>query len=101
MQAVARNRDLPVSSARLPQMPVWLEQVHGTHVLRLEGQPLADLRADAVYICVPGKVCAVITADFLPVLFYSQAGDEVAATHAGWRGLCNMVLEQTIATFSA
>lgn len=47
MQAVARNRDLLVASARLPQMPVWLEQVHGTHVLRLEGQPLADLRVNA------------------------------------------------------
>ncbi|QLH63651.1 purine nucleoside phosphorylase YfiH [Serratia symbiotica] len=101
VQAVARNRDLLVASARLPQMPVWLEQVHGTHVLRLEGQHLADLRADAVYSCVPGQVCAVMTADCLPVLFCSQAGDEVAAAHAGWRGLCNGVLEQTVAAFSA
>jgi len=100
-QAVERNRDLLVASARLPQMPVWLEQVHGTHVLRLEGQPLAGLRADAVYSHVPGQVCAVLTADCLPVLFYSQAGDEVAAAHAGWRGLRNGVPEQTVAAFSA
>lgn len=100
-QAVARNRETLVAGAGLPQMPAWLEQVHGTRVVRLEGETPADLRADAVYSNVPGQVCAVMTADCLPVLFCSQAGDEVAAAHAGWRGLCNGVLEQTLATFIA
>lgn len=99
--AVARNRKALMVAAGLPQMPVWLEQVHGTRVLRLEGQPLADLCADAVYTNVPEQVCAVMTADCLPVLFCSQAGDEIAAAHAGWRGLCNGVLEQTVAAFTA
>ncbi|PCO16669.1 hypothetical protein CQA18_25150, partial [Enterobacter hormaechei] len=61
------------------QMPVWLEQVHGTRVVTLTGKAPADLRADAVYSNVPGQVCAVMTADCLPVLFCSQHGDEVAA----------------------
>lgn len=100
-QAVAVNRQRLVEGADLPQMPVWLEQVHGTRVVRLDGQMPADLQADAVYSNVPGQVCAVMTADCLPVLFCSQAGDEVAAAHAGWRGLCNGVLEQTLTAFDA
>lgn len=100
-RAVADNRQRLVVGASLPQMPVWLEQVHGTRVVRLDGQTPTDLQADAVYSNVPGQVCAVMTADCLPVLFCSQAGDEVAAAHAGWRGLCNGVLEQTLAAFAA
>ncbi len=81
-QAVTRNRERLVTAAGLPQMPVWLEQVHGTRVVTLTGKAPADLRADAVYSNVPGQVCAVMTADCLPVLFCSQHGDEVAAAHA-------------------
>lgn len=100
-RAVADNRQRLVEGAGLPQMPVWLDQIHGTRVVRLDGQTPADLQADAVYSNVPGQVCAVMTADCLPVLFCSQASDEVAAAHAGWRGLCNGVLEQTLAAFAA
>ncbi|WON76370.1 purine nucleoside phosphorylase YfiH [Serratia sp. UGAL515B_01] len=100
-QAVERNRQLLVEKAGLPKMPVWLEQVHGTKVLTLDGQIPTDLRADAVYTNVSGLVCAVMTADCLPVLFASQTGDEVAAAHAGWRGLSNGVLENTVARFTA
>ncbi|PQQ42519.1 peptidoglycan editing factor PgeF [Photorhabdus luminescens] len=98
---VEQNRHILAEMAELPQPPVWLEQVHGTRVVRLNSQPLEDKRADAVYTNIPGQVCAVMTADCLPVLFCSSAGDEVAAAHAGWRGLCAGVLENTIAQFNA
>ncbi|CNH12511.1 inner membrane protein [Yersinia aldovae] len=99
--SVVANRQSLVEQAGLPQMPVWLEQVHGTRVLHLDGKTISDVQADAVYSRVTGQVCAVMTADCLPVLFCSLAGDEVAAAHAGWRGLCAGVLEQTLAQFSA
>ncbi|MTD28443.1 purine nucleoside phosphorylase YfiH [Erwinia sorbitola] len=101
LQHVQTNRQRLLELADLPSMPQWLEQVHGTEVLTLDWKVPDSLRADAAYTRTPGVVCAVMTADCLPVLFCSQDGQEVAAAHAGWRGLCNGVLEATINAFSA
>ena len=98
--AVARNRQLLVDKADLPAMPQWLEQVHGTEVVRLTAGGNMPLRADACITDQPGVVCAIMTADCLPVLFCNRAGTEVAAAHAGWRGLCEGVLEETVACFN-
>ncbi|KLN46157.1 hypothetical protein AAY77_10615 [Providencia rettgeri] len=97
--AVSENRQRLEALAQLPQQPVWLEQVHGTDVLQLVGDKIHNSQADAVYSNQVGQVCAIMTADCLPVLFCNQAGTEVAAAHAGWRGLCNGVLENTINQF--
>ncbi|WP_455425447.1 purine nucleoside phosphorylase YfiH [Dryocola sp. LX212] len=96
---VEENRRLFYAASGMPSKPVWLEQVHGKAVLRLTGEPYASKRADASYSNTPGTVCAVMTADCLPVLFCNKAGTEVAAAHAGWRGLCDGVLEETVACF--
>lgn len=99
-QRVQENRQRLLQLAELPAMPVWLEQVHGIEVLRLNGDMPAAVRADAVWTRQPGVVCAVMTADCLPVLFCSHDGQQVAAAHAGWRGLCAGILEATLAAFS-
>lgn len=93
------NRQRLVDGAELPAMPVWLEQVHGTKVLHLTNKVPNSLQADAVYTRESGKVCAVMTADCLPVLLCSRDGKEVAAVHAGWRGLHAGVLEATLDFF--
>lgn len=93
-----KNRQIFYTAAGLPAQPEWLEQVHGTHVLNLDS-PWENKRADAVYTRQKGKVCAVMTADCLPVLLCNNAGTEVAAAHAGWRGLCEGVIEATVACF--
>lgn len=99
---VAINRQRIIEIASLPAAPHWLEQVHSTDVARLTRQtPHHTLRADAAYTDEPGVVCAAMSADCLPVLFCSQAGDEVAAAHAGWRGLNAGILENTISAFRA
>lgn len=93
-QAVASNRGL--LTPYLPAEPVWLEQVHGTRVLSLPVKGEGLWVADAVLSREPGQVCVVMTADCLPVLFCDRDGSVVAAAHAGWRGLLEGVLENTV-----
>lgn len=82
----------------LPAEPLWLEQVHGTGVWQAG---VAPRRADAAVSRTPGEVCAIMTADCLPVLFADHAGTVVAVAHAGWRGLCAGVLERTVEAMGA
>lgn len=94
------NRAKLVVQGQLPAMPVWLNQIHGTVVASLTALSSPDITADAAWTDRSGVVCAVMTADCLPVLFCSADGKQVAAAHAGWRGLCAGVLENTLARFS-
>lgn len=96
---VMENRRRCYRAANFPAEPVWLEQVHGCEVLTLTSAPPRSRRADAAYTRQVNTVCAVMTADCLPVLFCNKSGTEVAAAHAGWRGLCEGVLEATVACF--
>jgi hypothetical protein len=91
---VADNRRCLAESLKLPSDPVWLEQIHGAAVIQADAA--ADLKADAAYTRAAGVVCAIMTADCLPVLFCSRDGASVAAAHAGWRGLASGVLEATV-----
>jgi YfiH family protein len=92
---VAANR--AALTGILPEEPVWLSQVHGTTVVNADQVRPGDVpEADAVVARRAGTVCAVMTADCLPVLFCDTAGKIVGAAHAGWRGLAGGVLEQTV-----
>jgi YfiH family protein len=83
----------------LPDDPRWLRQVHGTVAVDA-GKAGEMTTADAVWTRRPGTVCAVMTADCLPVLLCDRAGTTVAAAHAGWRGLAAGVLEAAIAAIN-
>lgn len=93
--AVAANRQRLLAAAALPAEPAWLSQVHGVQVADLDSEaPRAS--ADAALTRQPGRVCAILTADCLPILFAAGSGGAVAAAHAGWRGLAAGVLEATV-----
>lgn len=107
--AVAENRRLLRSRAGLPAEPSWLAQVHGVAVADLDvtdpgaagvskGSPVP---ADAALTRRPGRVCAILTADCLPILFATDTGDAVAAAHAGWRGLASGVVGATVRALAA
>ncbi|PIW62613.1 peptidoglycan editing factor PgeF [Shewanella sp. CG12_big_fil_rev_8_21_14_0_65_47_15] len=105
-ELVMANRELLCKQLALTTEPVWLEQVHGTHVLNLDSLNLVNAAldtpiADASYSRTAGRVCTVMTADCLPVLLCNHAGTEVAAVHAGWRGLCDGVIEAAAVQFSS
>jgi hypothetical protein len=89
--------------ARLPGPPAWVGQVHGADVVDASTvQPGGPVRTgDASIATVPGVVCAILTADCLPVLFADLGGKVAGAAHAGWRGLAGGVLGQTVAAMRA
>lgn len=93
--AVATNRAL--LRGCLPAEPCWLEQVHGVVVADADRHHAQPPRADAVVSREAGRVCAVLTADCLPVLLCADNGERVAAVHAGWRGMAAGVLETAVA----
>ncbi len=95
--AVAANRALLRQS--LPADPPWLTQVHGTLCVDA-GEAQSGVEADASFTRQRGVVCAVLTADCLPVLLCDDQASVVSAVHAGWRGLADGVIEASVAAMS-
>lgn len=99
LESVAGNRARLKAEFGLPAEPLWLNQNHGvTTVHADDATPTPS--ADASWTARKGIVCAVMTADCMPVLLCSLNGDRVAAVHAGWRGLLGGVIESAIKTMA-
>lgn len=97
---VAENRARFKQLAQMPAEPVWLQQVHGTRVLPIDKASRAGQQSDASVTSVAKVVCTVMTADCLPLLLCNANGTQVAAVHAGWRGLCDGIIERAVAKFA-
>lgn len=98
--AVFENRSLLKNTACLPEEPLWLTQTHGIKVVDVNNsQPFVE--ADASVAFSANQVCAVLTADCLPILLCNKAGTAVSAIHAGWRGLAAGIIESSIDTLLA
>ena len=100
---VAGTTTCHTPDSELPPGIRYLSQVHGAAVATVEQvrNAKAAVEADAVVGRGAGSVCAVRTADCLPVLFCARDGGEIAAAHAGWRGLAAGVLENTVAAMAS
>lgn len=94
-QSVAANRSQLLQELQLPANPQWLEQIHSDRIVEARADGLVRT-GDASFARAPGAVCAVLTADCLPVLFCDKSGTRVAAAHAGWRGLAEGILRSSV-----
>jgi len=97
-QHVEQNRSLLLKACHLPNEPIWLNQTHSATVVNAEN--LTTNSADAIYSFKPNLVCAILTADCLPILLCDKNATCVAAIHAGWRGLAAGIIENTIAALN-
>ena len=95
-EAVTANRARLSKALRLPSEPCWMEQVHGNLCIDARRDLPTSPVADAAWTATAGVVCAVLTADCLPILLCDRAGTSVAAIHAGWRGLADGVIENAV-----
>ena len=97
---VLSNRQLLNKQFKLPSEPVWLKQTHSKRVIDAYSGDTGcadqvDIEADASWTSKPNIVCAVMTADCLPVFFTNRSGSRVALAHAGWRGMLNGIISST------
>ncbi len=98
---VKENRSRLKAHCKLPDEPGWLEQIHSDKVVRLTAQNVRQtLVADASYTTDKNIICAVMTADCVPVLFCNKQATWVAAAHAGWKGIANGILKKVLQIYS-
>ena len=99
--AVARNQQRCLAQHGLPHLPRWLRQVHGTRIIdATELKYSFEIEADAVYTNVGNQICGILTADCLPIVLCNDSATEVAAIHAGWRGLWDGIIQSSVRKFS-
>ena len=98
---VILNRNALLSELGVERIQ-WLKQTHSADVIEISEEIANDSpQADAIYCREKGVACGILTADCLPVIFCSVDGREVAVAHAGWRGLANGILQNTLKKFRA
>ena len=100
LSIVEKNRDWLAQEAKMPSAPIWLNQTHSTVVAQVSEPTTQVLDADGVFTSSSQVVCSAMTADCLPVLLTNTQGTQVAAVHAGWRGLANGIVENALELFS-
>ncbi len=100
---VATNRARLRSALALPEQFVWLNQIHGTRIvstteaLNFKRATSRCIDADGIWCDQSNIVCAVLTADCLPLVIASRSGEQFACVHVGWKGLAQGIVEQSVA----
>ena len=99
--SVVANRALLQRQLDLPAEPCWLNQTHSNRVTLLSGGSDYEIDSDSAIARKKGQIAVVMTADCLPILLCNQDGSEVAAIHAGWRGLADGVVSNTLSSMNS
>jgi len=105
-EPVIENRKRALDALGLKQeqsITSWL--VHGNHVrvltrddLRVQGAN--DVHADAMITQDRGLALTLRFADCVPVMFHDPAKGAIGIAHAGWKGVVNGVLIETVLAMS-
>ena len=99
--AVTTNREVLVEQLNLVSQPCWLKQTHSTRVETIGDATHYDANVDAAITRQANTIAVVMTADCLPILLCDRKGSEVAAIHAGWRGLADGIVQATLASMAS
>ncbi len=97
-RAVMKNRAGLAGMLGLPSEPVWLKQQHGKRIISATDDN--NRKADGSFTGQSGIVCAVLTADCVPLLLCNRSGTRIAAIHIGWRGFCQGIVNQAVQLFA-
>lgn len=95
---VEKNRDHLASILNLPAAPIWLDQIHGNRIICAD--QAQDYTADGLYTDRIKTVCAIMTADCVPVLMCNRNGTRIAAIHVGWKGFCADIIGHSLDLFA-
>jgi YfiH family protein len=98
-ETVEKNRQWLFEHSQMPSHPIWLNQTHSTNVFEAREPTAEVLDCDGLFTQQAGVVCSAMTADCLPVLLSNTDGTQVAAVHAGWRGLAGGIVENAVKKF--
>ncbi len=98
LASVEANRQALLNHCQGLNQIQWLNQIHSATVVTAGETVCPD--ADASMTHQSGLACAVMTADCLPLIICDKRGEQIAAAHAGWRGLAGGVIDNTIAKFT-
>ena len=91
-ESVQKNREQLKKTCQLAAEPLWLKQTHSNLVINADAY-YENIDSDGCYTNKKNQACVVMTADCLPILLCNRQGTEIAAIHAGWRGLANGIIE--------
>lgn len=97
--SVIANREAFITRNKLPAAPAWLQQVHDNRIIDLDTERGESRQADGSITRRHNTVCAVLTADCVPLLFSDEQGECIAAVHAGWRGTCKGIIDRAVDLF--
>jgi purine-nucleoside/S-methyl-5'-thioadenosine phosphorylase / adenosine deaminase len=96
---VKNNRKNLSDHLKLKSEPIWLNQSHSSNIISIDNTP-ENRNADGSFTTKQNKVCTILTADCVPILFCNKEGTKIAAIHAGWKGICAGIIDKAIKTFS-
>ncbi len=97
---VCENRHRLQTQVLMGKQVKWLKQIHSNNVVNAAEIEADKVEADAAFTIDKSIACAVLTADCLPILLADKNGQCLAAVHAGWRGIINGVIQNTITAMS-